>query len=98
MANFSINGLDSLKKEIENIKKQTKRADGGIKIDISNITNNLDSFNMIFKTNFTKETTEKEFVEYFQDQFTKLIQKHLYDTYDYVSDFNQKYQDYAHFE
>lgn len=100
MAKFGleISGLDELSKQLENMENNISNAEGNLSIEKDNILNNIDSFNKTYRTNFSSLTTDDEFIEYFNEQYTSLIQKHIADKVNFKNKFNNKFNGFAHIE
>lgn len=98
MANFELDGLEELMGTLDNVLNQANSFEGKLVIDIKKIKKNIDSFNADFDTNFTIDSSEEDFQEYFQDEYVSLMQEHLTDNVDYKEHFNFVFLDYAHID
>ncbi len=95
---LKISGFDKLSKQLENMKNNISNFDANLSIEKDNILNNINSFNHTFNTNFDVSTSDDEFINYFNNQYTALVQKHITDKVDCKNKFNTKFNGFAHLD
>ena len=96
--NVNFDGLNELSKMFENMQNQANSFDCNITIYVDNIKKNLDHFNKEFETNFSLNTTDEEYQDYFNDKYISFMQEHLIDDFNYKNHFNDVYVGYAHID
>lgn len=94
----NIDNLNDLIEMFDNMQNQASSIEGTLTINVLNIKNNLERFNREFETNFSLDTTEDEYQEYFSNEYTSFIQEHLTDNVDCKEHFNSVYLEYAHID
>lgn len=90
--------LNDLSKMFDIMQEQANSFEGTLIIDTDNIKENLENFNTKFETNFSLTTTNEEYQEYFNNEYTNFIQEHLTEKFDYKKHFNDVYLGYAHID
>lgn len=96
--NVNFDDLNELSKMFENMQNQANSFDCNIVIYVDNIKKNLNHFNKEFETNFSLNTTDEEYQEYFNDKYISFMQEHLIDNFNYKNHFNDVYVGYAHID
>lgn len=102
-SSMKIKGLDSLEKELKrmqsNVAENSKKAEGQLSIDTGLILESLNSVNASFDTNFTSDSTNDDFINYFAERYQEIMTDGFFESdYDPIMKFNSKFNPYAKIE